>query len=155
MNHMNYFDKFRADAEYERELAAQQLLIQAGDQLNEILNLRGMKRQDLAEKLGVTPGRVSQALRGDENLTLRSLAKLAHALGAEISLRVYPQEWDFEPSLPLESARASWVFLQAVESVVSDSGTDSTQFAPRTSTGDEAVQGLSDEEPLDLSRIAA
>ena len=33
-----------------------------------------MTRADLAREMGVTPGRVSQILSGDENVTLRTLA---------------------------------------------------------------------------------
>jgi transcriptional regulator with XRE-family HTH domain len=34
--------------------------------------------------MGVSPGRVSQILSGDENLTLRTLSSVAAALGAEV-----------------------------------------------------------------------
>jgi len=43
---------------------------------------RGISRADLAARMGVSPGRVSQILGGGENLTLRTLAALAAALDA-------------------------------------------------------------------------
>jgi transcriptional regulator with XRE-family HTH domain len=39
--------------------------------------------------MGVSPGRVSQILSGDENLTLRTLSSVAAALGAEIELAMH------------------------------------------------------------------
>jgi transcriptional regulator with XRE-family HTH domain len=41
-------------------------------------------RADLARMLGVTPGRVSQILSGDENVTLRTVATVCVALGAQL-----------------------------------------------------------------------
>ena len=40
----------------------------------------GMTQTELAKKLGVTPGRVTQILKGDPGMTLKTLARLEHAL---------------------------------------------------------------------------
>ena len=45
----------------------------------------GMNGKELAVRLGVTPGRVSQILKGDENLTLKTLARLEEAQGFDLS----------------------------------------------------------------------
>jgi transcriptional regulator with XRE-family HTH domain len=45
-----------------------------------------ISRADLAQSMGVSPGRVSQILSGDENLTLRTLSSVAAALGAEVEV---------------------------------------------------------------------
>ncbi len=47
-------------------------------------------KSELARRLGVTPGRVSQILSGDENLTLRTLAMVCSALDAHIELELTP-----------------------------------------------------------------
>jgi transcriptional regulator with XRE-family HTH domain len=46
-------------------------------------------RAELAQSMGVSPGRVSQILSGDENLTLRTLSSVVRALGArfDVALR--------------------------------------------------------------------
>src|SRR5947207_14473867 len=49
----------------------------------------GLSRAELAARMGVSPGRISQILGGGENMTLRTLAELATALDARL---------DFEPS---------------------------------------------------------
>ncbi|WP_188186788.1 helix-turn-helix domain-containing protein [Nonomuraea sp. SYSU D8015] len=43
-----------------------------------------ISRSDLAAAMGVSAGRVSQILSGDENLTLRTLAAVVDALGARL-----------------------------------------------------------------------
>ncbi|MBI0381708.1 helix-turn-helix transcriptional regulator [Streptomyces albiflaviniger] len=58
-----------------------------------LLGKRGMSRTDLARLMDVSPGRVSQILSGDENLTLRSLAAVADALELDIKISfVEPKE---------------------------------------------------------------
>ena len=48
----------------------------------------GLSRADLAARMGVSPGRVSQILGGGENLTLRTLAALSCALDAHVDLEL-------------------------------------------------------------------
>lgn len=49
-------------------------------------------RAELAQSMGVSPGRVSQILSGDENLTLRTLGSVIDALSAEIDVTLRPRE---------------------------------------------------------------
>ncbi|MEV0274997.1 helix-turn-helix transcriptional regulator [Streptomyces sp. NPDC050610] len=82
---------WRNSAEHGRaaELAGAQLARQATASLAGLLAERGMTRKDLADSLGVSPGRVSQILSGDENLTLRSLAAVAESLNARVEIAFY------------------------------------------------------------------
>ena len=56
-----------------------------------------LSRAELAARIGVSPGRISQILGGGENLTLRTLAALATALDArfefELSSLKTPDEY--------------------------------------------------------------
>jgi len=45
------------------------------------LQLNGMSQKELATKTGVSPQQVSKLLKGNENLTLETIAKLEAALG--------------------------------------------------------------------------
>ena len=73
----------------------------------------GLSRAELAARMGVSPGRISQILGGGENLTLRTLAALATALDArfdfELSSLKTPDEYtsrgtaDAEASSPHDS----------------------------------------------------
>jgi transcriptional regulator with XRE-family HTH domain len=67
------------------------LITQLTNEITWELTERGLTRADLAGRLGVSPGRVSQILSGGENLTLRTLASLATALDARFELELTPQ----------------------------------------------------------------
>jgi transcriptional regulator with XRE-family HTH domain len=64
------------------------LITQLTNEITWQLSERGLSRADLAGRLGVSPGRVSQILSGGENLTLRTLANLAAALDAHFELEL-------------------------------------------------------------------
>jgi transcriptional regulator with XRE-family HTH domain len=51
---------------------------------------RKLTRVDLAHRMGVSPGRISQILSGGENLTLRTLAGVAAALDARYDIELKP-----------------------------------------------------------------
>ncbi len=70
---------------YEQEL----LLGEAIETLGALASGR-ITQRELAGRLGVTEGRVSQILSGGENLTLRSLAALGWALGLRFQLHPIP-----------------------------------------------------------------
>ena len=46
-------------------------------------------QSELAEKLGITPGRVSQILRNPGNLTLKKMVEYGRSLGMKISIVAY------------------------------------------------------------------
>jgi transcriptional regulator with XRE-family HTH domain len=79
-----------AEARVEAELS--QLVTQLTNEINWYMHARGLTRADLAGRMGVSAGRVSQVLSGGENLTLRTLAGLATALDARFSLELKPRE---------------------------------------------------------------
>ncbi|MEU1393565.1 MULTISPECIES: helix-turn-helix transcriptional regulator [unclassified Nonomuraea] len=59
---------------------------QVVDEITWYMREHKITRADLATSLGVSPGRVSQILSGDENLTLRTLGSVVDALGARLEL---------------------------------------------------------------------
>ena len=76
------------EAQVEEELS--QLITQLTNEINWYMRERNLSRADLATRMGVSPGRVSQVLSGGENLTLRTLASLATALDARFDLDLRP-----------------------------------------------------------------
>ena len=64
------------------------LVTQLTNEITFHMRERGISRADLAARLGVSPGRVSQILGGGENLTLRTLAALAVALDARFDFEL-------------------------------------------------------------------
>ena len=57
-----------------------------------------VSRADLAQSMGVSAGRVSQILSGEENLTLRTLSGVVGALGAEFEVTLHPVEGQADPA---------------------------------------------------------
>jgi DNA-binding Xre family transcriptional regulator len=56
-----------------------------------------VSQADLAKELKVTPGRVSQILSGDENLTLRTLAAVCVALDAHFDVDLVSNNVPVQP----------------------------------------------------------
>jgi transcriptional regulator with XRE-family HTH domain len=63
----------------------------------------GMTQKQLAEIMGVSPQQINKILKGHENLTLESIAKLSEALGVE--LISFPEFKYSAPSRPAAPAR--------------------------------------------------
>ena len=78
------------------ELAAAQATNRAGGLLHLALQASQLSQQELATRLGVSPGRVSQVLSGDQNLYLTTLARYLRAMGYGLGLEAHPEE----PNLP-------------------------------------------------------
>jgi transcriptional regulator with XRE-family HTH domain len=77
------------EARVDEELSL--LVTQLMNEINWHMRERGLTRADLASRMGVSPGRISQVLSGGENLTLRTLASLATALDARFELDLRPR----------------------------------------------------------------
>ncbi|MGV4983259.1 helix-turn-helix domain-containing protein [Streptomyces sp. NRAIS4] len=80
--------------------AASRIARQATASLAGLLAGQGKTRSDLAAAMGVSPGRVSQIMSGDANLTVRTLAAVAEALDADVQItfRARPQSADAKGS---------------------------------------------------------
>lgn len=62
------------------------------DEITWYMRENKVTRADLAGAMGVSAGRVSQILSGDENLTLRTLGSVFAALGARCELTLAPRD---------------------------------------------------------------
>jgi len=72
------------------------------DEITWFMREHKVSRADLAHSMGVSPGRVSQILSGEENLTLRTLSSVVNALGArvEVTLRSVDEPADLLDDIP-------------------------------------------------------
>lgn len=66
------------------------LITQVTNEIDWLMRENQISRADLATRMGVSPGRVSQVLSGGENLTLRTLASLSAALDAHFEVDLQP-----------------------------------------------------------------
>ncbi|MCK9518033.1 MAG: helix-turn-helix domain-containing protein [Dehalococcoidia bacterium] len=83
-----YFQELQHDPDYQYEL----LMIAVGEVIVDRMEALGVSRSELAERLGVKPPRVTQILAGSGNLTLRTLAHVAHALDARVVIEFKDRE---------------------------------------------------------------
>jgi len=74
------------DLAYEQEL----LVGSVTDVLNALVHALGLSQKELARRLGVTEGRVSQILSGSRGLTLNTLAAVGSATGVRFDLLPRP-----------------------------------------------------------------
>lgn len=81
-------------AEDDPQLLAEELKLAFADDLVTLLEARGLKRTELAEKLGTNRGYITRVLDTEYNLTIETMARIAHALGARISLHMHFKESD-------------------------------------------------------------
>ncbi len=58
------------------------------DDLHRLMTEAGVSRAQLAEAAGVSPAFVSKVLNGSTNYTLKTMAKLARAVGAVLQVRL-------------------------------------------------------------------
>lgn len=68
------------DEEFDRLVRQEELILQVTEALTQALDEAGVKKTELAKRLGKTPGFVSQVFGGGRNLTLRTIADIAGAL---------------------------------------------------------------------------
>jgi len=66
------------------------LTTQVAGVLASALDERGVRRSELARRMGVTPSAVTQLLDG-ANLTLHKLAEMADAIGYDVNVTLIPQ----------------------------------------------------------------
>jgi transcriptional regulator with XRE-family HTH domain len=74
------------EAQVDEELS--RLVTQLTNEITVYLREHGLTRAELASRMGVSPGRISQVLSGGENLTLRTLAALSTALDAQFDVQL-------------------------------------------------------------------
>lgn len=109
------------DPEVRRAFEEELLYGEVSDSFGALLESTGMSKKELARRLGVSQGRVSQILSGEENLTLRTVAALAWALGLRANLQLEPlRDRVGTPAMDdapppawlsrLHSSRAQWRF---------------------------------------------
>lgn len=78
------------EARIDEELS--RLVTEFTNEINWHMREQDVTRAEVANRMGVSPGRVSQILSGGENLTLRTLASVTTALDARCEMTLHPIE---------------------------------------------------------------
>src|ERR1022692_4037273 len=72
--------------ERHRDLEQEILLVSATELICQLIEQDGVSRAELARRIGKSKAFVTQLLSGSRNITLRTLADVAWALGARVEL---------------------------------------------------------------------
>jgi len=83
-------DRRPLTAEEDIQIEEEMLIQWVGEELSRVMHEQHLDKTQLAERLGKKRPDVTQLLRGDRNLTLRTVARLAYALGLRCRLRFEP-----------------------------------------------------------------
>ena len=75
------------DENFEKEYARQDFVIGCTESIMHIMESAEISKADLADVLGKSRAYVTQVLNGSRNMTLNTLADIAGALGAEVSIK--------------------------------------------------------------------
>lgn len=78
----------RSESGYERLVIEETLIADAQELIVSLMRHEGVTRSELARRLGKSKGFITHILSGERNLTLRTLADCAHALGYAPSVTV-------------------------------------------------------------------
>lgn len=69
--------------------------------LERMMERRGMRKADLAERLGTSPAYITKAMRGDVNFTIGSMVRLARAVEGNLHIHI-----------AAKTARVRWLDIQ-------------------------------------------
>jgi transcriptional regulator with XRE-family HTH domain len=84
MTQQSTFEHYMENPERRRIFEQGRVMVDATELVSTAMEFRRMKRSDLAERLGCSKAYVTQILRGNQNLTLRTLADVFHALNCRL-----------------------------------------------------------------------
>ena len=103
------FDQLTATARGRRLFEQEFLLISATELISALMQEKNVSRSELAERIGKSKSFVTQILRGQHNMTLRTLADLAWALGARVQLQHGRRRREAQSPVYKGSRRLAWV----------------------------------------------
>lgn len=91
------------------------------EELLQFMKREGIKRGELAARMGVPPSRVTKILEGSENLTIATLVRAGRAVGAELHQTFAPAgkkvRWTSYDPADVHSSFAAPVRITRVETV--------------------------------------
>jgi transcriptional regulator with XRE-family HTH domain len=93
-------EEFLASSENRKLFEQERLLVEATELLSELMEKKRVSRAELAQKIGKSKAFVTQLLRGNHNMTLRTVADLFGALDHEVCLKSQPRDQEHVDCTP-------------------------------------------------------
>ncbi|RUM93134.1 MAG: hypothetical protein DSZ27_00910 [Thiomicrospira sp.] len=80
---MSFFDELKQNPDYVKSLRHQELIVDVTEAIYEMMARKNFTKAELARKSGLSKARITKLLDGSANMTLRSVADIAFALGVK------------------------------------------------------------------------
>lgn len=90
MKKKTQFEQLMGSPEFRKLYAIEGLVAEAGEFIARLLEEQRVSKAELARRLGKSRAYITQMLSGSTNLTVRTLAEVAYALGVEVKLEGVP-----------------------------------------------------------------
>ncbi len=84
------FEQLMEQPEFRKLYAIEGLVTEAGEFIARLMEDQKVTKAELARRLGRSRAYITQMLSGSTNLTVRTLAEVAYALGVEVKLEALP-----------------------------------------------------------------
>lgn len=97
-------DILMQDPEFRRLLSIESLVAEAAELIARLMAEQNVSKAELARRLNKSRSWVTQLLSGKANMTIRTLAEVAHVLEAEVKLSAYHTNWKMA-GRPVRAAR--------------------------------------------------
>lgn len=91
--------KIYSEAKHQQGFWVERVKSQFAVTVERLLDYRGLKKKDLADRMEVSRPYITKVLRGDANLTLETIGRLAYVLGTEVTINLSPKESQVKPWL--------------------------------------------------------
>lgn len=136
-------EKLRNDPTY----VAENVALKVAMQINAVLQTEGLAKKLFAEQLGVTQPYVSQILSGQTNMTILTLAKVACALGLDLSVNIArPSQLHLELDFGQETYLLTGVPIATSEPIPTMGGQSKSGAGQSTRCFDSTVESCSEPE---------
>jgi transcriptional regulator with XRE-family HTH domain len=115
--------------------------------LETAMNEQGVSQRELAQRLGISEGRVSQVINNPGNLTLKSAIEWGHAVGRKVALLSYEAPSHYTGPVVPENFVACWSALgkptdaHALAQAISEIGHELQAMPTPNSPGWRKVKG--------------
>lgn len=84
MTRQTLFEKFVENPQRQRIFEQERVLVDAVELVSTAMEFRGVNRSELAKRLNCSKAYITQVLRGNQNLTLKTLADVFYGLNCRL-----------------------------------------------------------------------
>jgi transcriptional regulator with XRE-family HTH domain len=74
------------------DLMLEELVLDVTGEICDTMDQQGVTKSELARRIGVKPPHVTRILQGEDNFTLKTLTRIAHALNRAVRLTLAPAD---------------------------------------------------------------